>query len=320
MHRSQVDKRTSLREALAPVRDGHRVALGGMTLYRRPIAAALELVAAGRRNLELVTLTGGLETDLLIGAGCVCRLRSCYTGLELVGFAPHFTRGVQEGTLDLVEETEYTLSFALQAAAMHVPFLPMRGDLARTDLLRVRPDLRTFACPLTGTTLVAVPALRVDVAILHATAADRFGNCNLQGQLALDPHLPTVADVTIVTAERIVESDELMAMSRGVQLAGVFVSHVVDAPGGSLPTSCYPHHRLDVTAVLDYADAAAEPAAWTRWLAAATGRNRDHSGNRDHGGNRDPGGNREPGGDQDHALAGLRHGRARATALRGDPP
>ncbi len=265
-----MDKRIGLREALSTVRDGHRVALGGMTLYRRPVAAALALAAAGRRNLEIVTLTGGLETDLLIGAGCVRRLRSCYTGLEVVGFAPHFTRRVQEGTLDLVEETEYTLSYAVQAATMRVPFLPMRGELMRTDLLKVRPDLKTFACPLTGTTLIAVPALHVDVAILHATAADRLGNCNLQGQLALDPHLPTVAGVTIVTTERIVDTDELLAMSGGIQLAGLFVTHVVDAPGGSLPTSCFPHHRLDVAAVLDYADAAADPAAWMRWLATAT--------------------------------------------------
>jgi glutaconate CoA-transferase subunit A len=266
-----VDRRAGLGEALSAVRDGQRVAFGGMTLYRRPVAAALALAAAGRRELELVSLTGGLETDLLIGAGCVRSVRSCYVGLEVVGFAPHFTRGVQQGTLGLVEETEYTLSYAVQAATMRVPFLPMRGDLARTDLLGVRPDLKTFACPLTGTTLIAVPALSVDVAIIHATAADRFGNCHLQGQLALDPHIAAVADIVIVTAERIVETAELRAMG-GVQLSGVFVTHVVEAPGGSLPTSCVPHQRLDVAAVLDYADAAADPAAWSRWLADAIAR------------------------------------------------
>jgi glutaconate CoA-transferase subunit A len=264
------NKRTTLGEALGAVRDGDRVALGGMTLYRRPVVAALALAAAGLKSLEIVALTGGIETDLLIGAGCVRKLRSCYTGLEVVGFAPHFTRRAQAGTLDLVEETEYTLSYAIQAATMRVPFLPMRGDLARTDILRVRPDLKTFACPLTGATLIAVPALPLDVAILHATAADLHGNCNLQGQLALDPHLPTAAAVTIVTAERIVSTDELMAMRGGVQLAGLFVTHVVDLPGGSVPTSCFPDRRLDVAAVLDYADAAADAAAWPRWLARAT--------------------------------------------------
>ncbi len=265
-----LDKRTSLAAALSILRDGNSVAIGGMTLYRRPVAAALGIVAAGRRDLELVTLTGAMETDLLIGAGCVRRLRSCYTGLEVAGFAPHFTRCAQDGTLDVVEETEYTLSYSTQAATMHLPFLPMRGALARTDLLKVRPDLVTFPCPITGETLIAVPALHIDVAIIHATAADRFGNCNLQGQLALDPHFASAAAATIITAERIVETDELMAMTAGVQLSGIFVQHVVEAPGGSRPTSCFPSQRLELAAVLDYADACVEPAAWTQWLSSAT--------------------------------------------------
>ena len=265
-----MDKRTGLRDALSAVKDGARIGLGGMTLYRRPVAAALMLAAMGRRDLELVALTGGIETDLLIGAGCVKRLRSCYTGLEVVGFAPHFTRRVQEGTLELVEETEYTLSYAIHAATMRVPFMPMRGDLMRTDIARVRPDLKPFTCPLTGVQLIAVPALRLDVAVLHATAADAQGNCNLQGQLALDPHLPTVADVTIVTAERIVDTEELRGMRGGIGLSSVFVTHVVEAPGGSLPTSCFPDRRLDLAAVLDYADAAVDPAEWSTWLKRAT--------------------------------------------------
>lgn len=265
----KTDRRTTMTDALSTLRDGQRIALGGMTLYRRPVAAALAIAAAGRRNLEVVTLTGGIETDLLIGAGCVGHLRSCYTGLEVVGFAPHFTRGVQQGSLAMTEETEYTLSYAIQAATMRVPFLPMRSDLARTDLLSVRPDLRTFACPLTGVPLIAVPALPIDVAILHATAADRYGNCNLRGQLALDPHLPTAAAATIVTAERIVDTETLRAMPGGINLSGLFVTYVVDAPGGSLPTSCVPDHRLNVAAVLDYADAAADDASWKRWLDSA---------------------------------------------------
>jgi glutaconate CoA-transferase subunit A len=211
-----------------------------------------------------------METDLLIGAGCVRRLRSCYTGLEVAGFAPHFTRCAQDGSLEIVEETEYTLSYSAQAATMHLPFLPMRGALARTDMLRVRPDLVSFPCPITRETLIAVPALHVDVTIIHATAADRFGNCNLQGQLALDTHLASAAAATIVTAERIVETDELMAMTAGVQLSGIFVQHVVELPGGSRPTSCFPSQRLDLAAVLDYADACVEPAAWAQWLSRAT--------------------------------------------------
>jgi len=264
-----MDKRCALRDALEPVRDGSAVALGGMTLYRRPVAAARALAAAGRRELTIVAFTAGIETDLLIGAGCVARLRSCYTGLEFIGFAPHFTRAATTGGIAIVEETEYTLSYAVQAAAMRVPFLPMQATLLATDIAQVRPDLRPFACPLTGTTLLAVPALRVDVAIIHALAADRLGNACLPGQLALDPYLPAIADTTVVTAERIVGSDELAALPGGIRLAGMGVTHVVHAPRGSAPCSCAPDYDLDVSAMLAYVDAAADPQRWQRWLQAA---------------------------------------------------
>jgi glutaconate CoA-transferase subunit A len=264
-----MDKNVSLHEALAAVTPGASLALGGMTLYRRPVAAALAVAASEVRDLELVTFTGGIETDLLIGAGCVRSLRSCYTGLEIVGLAPHFTLAAQGRSIRVVEETEYTLSYAVQAGAMHLPFLPLLGNLLETDICSVRPDLRPFSCPVTGQTLLAVPALRVDVAIIHAAAADRFGNCNLAGQLALDPYLPMIADTTIITAERIVETEELMSMLGGIQLPGVMVTHVAQVPNGGRPTSCFPNYGLDMAAIVDYAEAARDPQRWSAWLAAA---------------------------------------------------
>ena len=179
----------------------------------------------------------------------------------MAGFAPHFTRCIQNGSLELIEETEYTLSYAVQAAAMRVPFLPMLGVIDQTDIASVRKDLKKFPCPLTGADLYAVPALSLDVAIIHTSAADQFGNCNFQGQLGIDTYLPMVADLTIVTTERIVSTDELIAMPGAVQIPGLTVTHVVKAPGGSLPTSCLPSVSLDMEALLDYADAARDEGA-----------------------------------------------------------
>jgi glutaconate CoA-transferase subunit A len=264
-----MDKTTSLGDAIACIKNGMRIGLGGMTLYRRPVLAAIAMGAAGLKDLELVTLTGGIETDLLIGAGCVSTLRSCYTGLEVAGFAPHFTRCIQNGSLALVEETEYTLSYAVQAAAMRVPFLPMLGVIDQTDIASVRKDLKKFICPLTGVDLYAVPALSLDVAIIHVSAADKLGNCNFQGQLGIDTYLPMVAEKTIVTTERIVTTDELIAMPGSVQIPGLTVTYVVTAPGGSFPTSCLPSVSLDMDALLDYADAARDEKLWVGWWSDA---------------------------------------------------
>ena len=264
-----MDKRCALRDAIELVANGSVIALGGMTLYRRPVAAARALAQSGRRNLTVVAFTAGIETDLLIGAGAVQRLRSCYAGLEFAGFAPNFTRAATSRQIEVVEETEYTLTYAVQAAAMHVPFLPMRDSLCATDIVTVRPDLKRFSCPVTGAPLLAVPAVSVDVAFIHALAADCFGNACLPGQLALDPLLPAIAKATVLTCERVVETDELAQLPGGMHLPGIGVTHVVVAPRGSAPCSCSPDYDLDVRGVLDYVDAAADRGRWQRWLEVA---------------------------------------------------
>jgi glutaconate CoA-transferase, subunit A len=274
----------SLQDALAPVTHGTRMAVGGMTLYRRPVGAAMALARAGIRDLDVLTLTAGIETDLLIGAGCVRVLRSCYTGLEIAGLAPHYTRAARAGTLEVVEETEYTLSLAVQAGAMRVPFLPMLDTLGATGIHRSRPDLKRFACPLTGDSLVAVPALRADVALIHAAAADEDGNCWLPGQLALDPQLPFIATTTIVTAERRVSTDELLSMQGGTRLPAYLVDRIALLPGGSWPTSCHPQRALDLAAVLDYVDAADAPEGLQHWLDAAWARLGSHTPEPSHAG------------------------------------
>ena len=262
----------SLKDLITPVAAGTTLAIGGMTLYRRPVAAAAAIARSGVTDLEIMTLTAGIETDLLIGAGCVRRLRSCYIGLEIAGLAPHFTRAAREGSLEVVEETEYTLSYAVLAAAMRVPFMPMLDTLGGTDLYAVRPDLRRFACPVTGRSLVAVPALRVDVALLHAAAADDEGNCWLPGQLALDSYLPTIATKVLVTAERRVSREELLNFHGGLRIPAHSVDHLALVPGGALPTSCHPYSGVDMPAVLDYLDAAEDPQQWPAWLAATATR------------------------------------------------
>lgn len=267
----------SLADLVAPVVAGTRLAIGGMTLYRRPVAAAVAIARSQVDRLEVMTLTAGLETDLLIGAGCVSRLRSCYVGLEIAGLAPHFTQAARAGAIEVVEETEYTLSHGVLAAAMRLPFMPMLDTLGATDLYRARPDLVRFTCPVTHRSLVAVPALTMDVALIHAAAADDEGNCWLPGQLALDSYLPTISRTTLVTAERRVSRDELLGCQGGLRIPAHSIDRLALVPGGAAPTSCHPYSGVDMTAVLDYLDAAEDPARWSAWLAGADLRGPHHT-------------------------------------------
>lgn len=234
--------------------------LGGMTLYRRPVALVRELLRAGVGDLEVLAFTGGIETDLLIGAGRVRRLRSCYVGLEIFGLAPCFTAAATRGAFELVEETEATLALGLRATQGGLDFLPF-GGLVGTDLLAARPDLARVPSPYSGAEYVAIPALRPDVALLHAPRADRDGNVWLGGNLAVDEALAATAGVTIVSVERVV--DELP----GVDLMARDVDYLVEAPGGAAPTSCWPDHPLDGARLVEY-QLACEAGRFDDFLAA----------------------------------------------------
>ena len=246
-----IDKMTTLAEAAALVKSGDTLALGGMNLYRRPVAFVRELLKSQVRDLTLLCFTASYESDLLIGAGRVRDLRTCYCGLEAFGLAPMFTAFATRGDLRVIEESENSLAFGLRATLARVGFMPGQGWLG-TDMLRVRPDVKVIDDPYTGRPVVAYPAVTCDVAVIHAPVADRAGNARLKGNLAVDQEISLVADRVVVTAETIV--DELDAP---IEVSGLSVTAVVHAPGGARPTSCYPDYPVDGGEVLSYIDACA---------------------------------------------------------------
>ncbi len=246
-----INKVTSLEEAVKLVKSGDTLSLGGMNLYRRPVAFVRELLKTDVHDLTLLNFTSSYESDLLIGAGRVKVMRTCYCGLESFGLAPMFTTLATSGKLQLIEETEASIAFGLRATLAGVGFMPGQGWIG-TDMLKVRPDVKVIDDPYTGQPVVAFPAQRVDVAVIHAPRADRYGNARLLGNLAIDQELSLAAKQVIVTAEEIV--DELDAP---IELTGLSVTAVVQAPRGAWPTSCYPHYHLGGEEILRYIDACA---------------------------------------------------------------
>lgn len=244
-----MNKLTSISEAAALVRSGDTLALGGMTLYRRPVAFVRELLRRPDvEDLTLLCFTAGYESDLLVGAGRVRRVRSCYFGLEVFGLAPMFTEAANAGKIEVVEESEASLGFGLKAALSNVGFMPGRGWIG-TDMLKLRPDVKTIVDPYSGETLVAFPAINCDVAVIHALEADPAGNAALGGNLAVDMELAIVAKTVIVTAEVIVPK------LQKADVAAPVVTAVVHAPRGAWPTSCHPHYPVGGGELLRYIDA-----------------------------------------------------------------
>lgn len=244
----------SPQDAAALVPDGATLALGGMTMYRRPVAFVRELLKRNPRpkDLTLLCFTAGYESDLLVGAGCVRRVRSCYFGLESFGLAPMFTDAVQQGRIEVIEETEASLSMGIRARAGGVGFMPSRAWIG-TDLPKLRPDVKTVIDPYSGEELMAFPAISCDVAVIHALAGDEAGNVMLNNNLGVDLELFYTASTVIVTVETRVE--RLERSVDGLLVPAPGATHIVHMPRGAYPTSCYPDYPIGGGEIMRYVDA-----------------------------------------------------------------
>jgi glutaconate CoA-transferase, subunit A len=259
-----MDKRITLEEATQLIQPGSTLALGGMTLYRRPVAFVRALLRRHHmthepEGLTLLAFTAGLECDMLVGAGMVSRVRSCYFGLEIFGFAPMFTYRANRGEIEVIEETEASLALGLRAQISGIGFMPGRAWLG-TDLPKLRPDVKTIQDPYSGEQLMAFPAIHPDVAVIHALRADPEGNAQIGGNKAVDEELSLAADTVIITAE------EILPELTQADVVSPFVTGVVLAPNGARPTSCHPLYPLDGEVFLTYTEQVAEPVSFERFL------------------------------------------------------
>jgi glutaconate CoA-transferase subunit A len=244
----------SLSDAAALVDNGTTLALGGMTLYRRPVAFVRALLRRSPRphDLTLLCFTAGYESDLLVGAGCVSTVRSAYFGLESFGLAPMFTEAANRGEIHVLEETEASLAMGIRARTSDVGFMPSRAWIG-TDLPRLRPDVKTVIDPYSGEELMAFPAIGCDVAVLHGLEGDAEGNVKLNNNLGVDMELVYIADTVIVTVERVVEKCE--RSTDGLVIPSPGIRYIVHAPRGAAPTSCYPDYPVSGGEFLRYIDA-----------------------------------------------------------------
>jgi len=253
-----------MEQAVELVKSGNLLGLGGMTLYRRPVAFVRALIKKHRQagnpvDLTLLAFTAGYESDLLVGAGMVSHVRSCYFGLEIFGFAPMFTNLANKGKIAIIEETETSLSMGLRAQMASVGFMPGLGWLG-TDLPRLRPDVRTIVDPYSGEELIAFPAIHPDVSVIHALMADLDGNALIGDNKGVDIELSMTSKTVIITAEEIVPE-----LSKA-DLVAPCVHAVVLSPGGALPTSCHPRYPLDTEAILEYAEQVSDQDSFNNYL------------------------------------------------------
>ena len=236
----------SLTEAIARnVRDGDCVALEGFT-HLIPYAAGHEIIRQQRRNLTLVRMTPDVLYDQMIGMGTARALRFSWGGNPGVGSLHRFRDAVENGwpqPLELDEHSHAAMACAYQAGAANLPFGVLRGYVG-VDLPKVNSSVRTVICPFTGECLAAVPAIRPDVAVIHAQRADRTGNVLLEGIIGVQREAVLAAERAVVTVEEIVD-DLTVPSPNSVVLPGWVVSAIAVVPRGAHPSYVHGYYKRD---------------------------------------------------------------------------
>lgn len=247
-------------DVVTAVRPGMTIGIGGWGSRRKPMALVRGLARKRLTDLTVVSF-GGPDVGLLIAAGAARRVVTGFVSLDSIPLEPHYRRARQSGAIELTEYDEGMMQLGLLAATQRLPFLPTRAGLG-SDLLAVSPGLRTVRSPYDdGEEFVAVPALRLDVALVHMNRADPFGNGQYLGP---DPYFDDLfclaADRAFVSCERIVPA--LEGPPQTLLINRAMARGVIETPGGAHFTSCVPDYGRDEAFQAEYAKAAASEESW----------------------------------------------------------
>lgn len=261
----------SLSEAVASVPDGANLTFGGFAAYFTPLAFVREMLRQGKRDLEMTSVAECWVADHLAGAGRLKRARFSNFMFEGMGRCYNFSRGVERGEILVEDYSHYAITSRLVAGGLGLPFLPIKS-MAGTDLMNKhgfeQEKARPFACPFTGESVLLVPAVRPDIAVIHAARADRDGNTQLFGNTCVIDEQARAATRVLVTVEEIVDDAVIRRQPELTVLPGFLVDAVVEVPFGAHPTGMYRYYDPDFAFLQDYYAASREEAAFRGYLDA----------------------------------------------------
>ncbi len=230
-----------------------------------PFAAGHEIMRQGKSGLTLIGPISDMLFDQLIGAGCARGVRAAWVGNVITGTGYNFRRWVESGRLHIEDHSNLTLAMALKAAALGVPFLPVRSTLG-SDLFTTNAALKRFTCPFSGDALAAVAAIHPDVVIIHVQRTDEYGNAHSWGNLGVTRDGCLAGRQVIITAEQIVSTDLITSDPNRVVTPNFRVSAVVHAPWGGHPSPVPGCYNRDHRAFIDYRDQSKTVTAFEGWL------------------------------------------------------
>ena len=259
------DKRMSAADVVAQLSDGMTIGIGGWATRRKPMALVREILRSDLKDLTIVSY-GGPDVGMLCAAGKVKKLIFAFVSLDHFPLEPHFRAARQAGAIEVLEVDEGMFHWGLRAAAMQLPFLPTRIGIGTDIITQKGFEFKTVKSPYAdGEELIAMPALNLDVALIHAQRSDEKGNLLVTSpDPFFDELFARAAPKVYASVERIVSTAELdiEANARFALVERARITGVVEAPFGAHPTSANPEYHLDLKHLKTYVDSAATPEAW----------------------------------------------------------
>ncbi len=264
-----MDKRTTEREVIAELESGMTIGIGGWGSRRKPMSLIREIVRSDLENLTIVSY-GGPDVGILCATGKVSKVIYGFVSLDSIPLEPHFRVARQTGAIEAVELDEGMFQWGLYAAAQRLPFLPTRVGLG-SDVLKVNPHIKTVRSPYEdGEELVAMPAIELDVALIHMNRADAGGNGQFLGpDFFFDDLFCLAAKRRFMSCEKIVPTKDLLSEGsvHTLRINRTMVDGVIEAPRGAHFTECPPDYGRDEVFQKEYAVTAKDPDAWKEFRA-----------------------------------------------------
>lgn len=262
-----LNKEKTAAQAIAELRDGMTIGIGGWGPRRKPMALVREILRSDLKDLTVVSY-GGPDVGMLCAAGKVKKLVFAFVTMDAIPLEPYYRKARESGAIQVEEYDEGMFEWGLRAAGMRMSFLPTRCGLA-TDVLKTNPRLKTIQSPYDdGEVYVAMPALKLDAALIHVNESDRLGNTLLRGHdVFFDNLFARASGHTIVSTE--VLHDKLAVdadTARQNAFERYLVQTVVHAPCGAHPTYLGPDYGLDMEHLKAYNASASEEGGWQKYM------------------------------------------------------
>lgn len=240
-------------DVVSQLKSGMTIGIGGWGPRRKPMALVREILRSDIKDLTIAAY-GGADVGMLCASGKVKKVIFAFVSLDFIPLEPYFRAARQAGTLETMEVDEGMFLLGLKAAAMRIPFIPTPIGLG-TDVIKHNPNIKVIDSPYDKKEWVAMPAIKLDAALLHVDRADNRGVCQIKGpDLYMDDVFARAAEKTFVTCDELVDTSYF---TKDEEARYVFwernqTTGVVHIPGGAHPSSCAPLYGFDAKHFKEY--------------------------------------------------------------------